>query len=69
MNENDYDQAFEWLLAELRRRNAADVVHEIENVVRAGTTREKETMDKRGLATFREPLFPRERVTVPRTAS
>jgi hypothetical protein len=62
MNEKDYSQAFEWLLSELRRRNAADLVNEIENVIRAGTTREKETIEKRGLATFREPLSPRERL-------
>jgi hypothetical protein len=63
MTDDEYNEAYEWLLSELRRRSATDLVREIENVVRAGTTREKETIEKRSRATFREPLSPRERLT------
>jgi len=62
MTDDEYNEAYEWLLSELQRRGATDLVREIENVVRAGTTREKETIEKRSRATFREPLSPRERL-------
>ena len=60
LSEQECDDAYRWLLGELRQQRADALIFEIEAVVRAGTVREE--ADYRSSITVRSALSARERL-------